>query len=758
MWVQEGDKVLFDLVKDFVDGSCHAKPTRYLTPNKTPLELLEGCMEYPDLSLSSEEDAAVRLIDLAMPMRADGVVNAVRETYGFLHYSERPVDVHFKLFQVLPENIQIDLRRNMGYPNPEKPLRLHVGAEASFDLSVHGTIHAGAPSSGGPSRARQNTDRENLKAQRILFLPKGSVKLAVTLQSDVEALVTKEDAKQTYSGTVELENPVQPMTLDQRHPYVAKAVESFLASNQTTPLVFHDVQTQKEDETYIEMIELKAKGKISWSYLPMPGETEHEGRLVLKKVDNDNPVENGTDETNTVSNSGLDEDDSSPKKMLKKKPKDRVIKVIHFDKGCLSQELKKDAPPAVGDRVRFDIVQSRKTGIISVAKMTMVTRHTPEIVENVDEAVGFVTEVVPKRKFGFISIEDENASKRELLFFHLKSVESRQDGKDSHPIRKGDEVKFNIGKEKNGKRVALNVTVLPKGTVPTRADKNACEGFVLLEPSHTTIKNTPLRHTSSNTSNASGASQNSRWENVIERDTTTERFAEQGCILLVSDPMGIFASNPTENGVGSNGDREASSDGFHAVKDDFLHIHYKNGGLAFHGNGSSAVNDEKSQPKRGDLVSFVKGKSGKGTARDIRVIKRGAATLLRGRLEEIQINDEPESEGRKGGTAKFIATTPGEEIYDVDLSRVVSCDVSLLKDKESVEAIVHEGKLFGISRTADLYLESKLGASHKQRPKLNLTVKKDRGGTIIAQSMMAKGPDGTKGFSSGWTTRTSRYS
>ena len=40
---------------------------------------------------------------------------------------------------------------------------------------------------------------------------------------------------------------------------------------------------------------------------------------------------------------------------------------------------------------------------------------------------------------------------------------------------------------------------------------------------------------------------------------------------------------------------------------------------------------------------------------------------------------------------------------------------------------------------------------------LNLTVKKDRGGTIMAQSMMAKGPDGTIGFKPGWTTRVSRY-
>ena len=755
MWVQEGDKLLFDLVKDFVDGSCHAKPTRYLTPNPTPLELLEGCMEYPDLDLSTEEDAAVRLIDLAYPMRADGVVNAVKESYGFLHFSERPVDVHFKLFQVLPDNIQVDLRRNLGFPEPTKPLRLQVGAEATFDLSVHGTIHTGPPNSGGRSRSRQNAERENLKAQRILFLPKGSVKFNVTLATGVEALVTKEDAKQAYSGTVELENPVQPMTLEQRHPFVAKAVDEFLQNTQVKKVVFHDVQTQKEDETYIEMIELKAKGMINWSHLPMPGETEHKGRLVLTKNDTDPPSENASSQAKEE-NDNETEDTSKTLKASKKKAKDKVTKSIHFDKGCLSPELKKDAPPAVGDKVRFDIVQSRKTGVISIANMVMVERHTPEIADSTDEGVGIVTEIVAKRKFGFISVEDENASKRELLFFHLASVVPAEGGKkDAPPVRKGDEVKFNIGTEKNGKRVALNVQVLPKGTMPGKADKNACQGIVLLEPSHTTLKNTPLRHASSNASNVSSGSQSSRWDIASDKEGSVDPFADQGCILLVSDPTGMFSLRSKENGGSSHSESKSSSEDENG-NTPLLRLPYKNGALAFHGNGSSPINDEKSQPKRGDLVSFVKAKSGKG-ARDIRVVKRGAAELLRGRLEDIKILDQADSESSKEGTAKFHATNSGEEVFEIDLTDVVSCDVGVLKEKESVEAIVHEGKLYGISRTADLYLESKLGGNHKQRPKLNLTVKKDRGGTIIAQSMMAKGPDGSNGFAAGWTTRTSRF-
>ena len=67
-----------------------------------------------------------------------------------------------------------------------------------------------------------------------------------------------------------------------------------------------------------------------------------------------------------------------------------------------------------------------------------------------------------------------------------------------------------------------------------------------------------------------------------------------------------------------------------------------------------------------------------------------------------------------------------------------------------------------VCRTKDLYLTSKVtAAGARQRPKLNLTVKKELkdglGGQIMAQSGMAKGPDGTCGFVDGWTKRKSPY-
>lgn len=97
--------------------------------------------------------------------------------------------------------------------------------------------------------------------------------------------------------------------------------------------------------------------------------------------------------------------------------------------------------------------------------------------------------------------------------------------------------------------------------------------------------------------------------------------------------------------------------------------------------------------------------------------------------------------------------------FQVDLNEVISCDVKFLKENIGVECIFHEGELYGVCRTCDLYLDTKI-EKKKERIRLNLTVKKElqgMGGKIVAQSGLAKGPDGTVGFVKGWTKRSSAF-
>jgi cold shock CspA family protein len=784
LWIQEGDTLLFDVVKDFVDGTCHAVPTTCSVPSP----------DAPDAQKEQEEsdekghdgNLAVRLIKLCLASRAEGIVNAVKDSYGFVHYAERPVDVHFKLHQVLPDELQDDLRRNMGISDVDSKgarLKLTVGAEVQFDLSIHGTIQSSAGASRNNRGGRQTQgpppshERENMKAQRVMFLPPKTITLNRVVATDVQGTVSKEDLRQPYAGVVDLDETVKPMPSEERHPLVAKMIDTYLESDQETPLVYHDLQSLKEDDVVVAMLESRGLGKLGWTHLPQAGQTLYPGRLCIRKTGQDvAPIETGSNDAETkedVESEKISERDASQISSPKKKKQPKPVKIARFDKSGLVKDLREDMPPSVGDIVRFDVVQSRRTGQFSVENMRIVERHVSEVNLTDTSGWGVVKEVLPARNFGFISHIDDTAAKPEMLFFNLSSVSATTDLSDdvqqkkkvANNIRKGDEVKFDVGTEKNGKRVAMNVTVLPKGTIPNEADKNACRGFILLEPAYTTLKNTPLRHAPSNASQRSDKTPtNGRWDKVADtpkKGGGEEIIKEEGCILLLEDATNMFGKTRASSSESKQPDQpqattQEQNDVDAVSKTGIIvkcHLRYINGAIAIHGAGSASSADGSTNPRRGDLVSFMKGKNGQGV-RDVRIVERAAATLRRGRLEEISLDS---GANESGGSAKFVAANEGGEVYEVDLSEMVSCDPTQLKEKELVEGILHDGCIYGLCRAADLYLESKMGSGKKERPKLNLIVKKDKGGKIMAQSMMAKGPDGTNGFAAGWTNRLSQY-
>jgi hypothetical protein len=109
-------------------------------------------------------------------------------------------------------------------------------------------------------------------------------------------------------------------------------------------------------------------------------------------------------------------------------------------------------------------------------------------------------------------------------------------------IAKGDEVTFDIAVGKQGKRTAININVVPRGTlnIPTKAEKNACHGFVLVDPSQISLSNAPVRQ-ASRTPAKKG---NGRWENVSDLSTkikSSTSAKEEGCILLVRYPTNMFS-------------------------------------------------------------------------------------------------------------------------------------------------------------------------------------------------------------------------
>jgi cold shock CspA family protein len=748
LWIENGDTLLFDVVKELADGSYRAAPTRHT--------LGEGSIVQPP-NEANAGTPTVRLCACSLVHRADGVVHTVKESsgYGFLHFSERPIDVHFKTFNFLPEELQSDLRKQLGYDG--KPVRLESGTAVQFDICSHGTVshHTGG---------RRGHERENIKGHRILLLPRSAVTMEKVIKKEVKGVIKSVNAKQIYSGAIDLEEDLELMTIEDRHPLVAQMIHSFLEEsskpNGRKSLVFRDIVSVKEDDIVVEMVKLLGGGLLDCSHIAVAGSSLHPGRLCIRRVEEEE--DEGANE----------EDVEGKEKPTQKKNKPINSRQVHYDKSSLTDELKEDIPPGSGDIVTFDVSQSRRTGRFVVHNLTVVERNeSTDIAEvsNEGSGLGIVREVVPKRNFGFISVLDETATKRESLFFQLSND---KDSKKSM-YRKGDEVKFDVGLEKSGKRLALNVQLLSKGTIPVKAAKNACQGLILMEPSHTSLSDTPLRKKFSHMSTGSDKS-GGRWDDAKEDSKTKSVDShEKGCILLLEDKTGMFKRKgrrvKNSASVPSNDDDDAKSVDSFDSRDDagsldsfdsgdegkstngegvsdeepfaYVHLPYKNGAIAIHGSGSTSSMDGSTNPRRGDLVSFVR--RGSAGVRDVRIVTRQPAKFIQGRLENIESIGN--SAGLNRGKAKFIAATQREEEYEVDLGEVVSCDASALKEKQTVEAILHEGRLYGVCRTVDLYLGSKMGilgskmgTKNKERPKLNLSVKKNRGGTIMAQSMMAK--------------------
>lgn len=585
------------------------------------------------------------------------------------------------------------------------------------------------------------------------------------------------------------------MGWSERHPLVVKMVEEFMNDEAADRLVFHDIQSPKEEDVIEEILDIKAKGKYELTHIPHAGDSRYLGRLCIRKITpekTESPTKeqesNGEAAPTEASAEGEAKDEKaaeeekeddaakdrskSPKARANKKKKAlqqklQPVKTIRYDKSSLTQSAKTEVPPGAGDVIICDVHQNRRTGKvhlenISVAERKVMGAEEAATFEGVT-GVGVVKEVVLASKFGFISVSDENATKRELLFFHFDTVvnqpRNQQHGRSKKGgghgvINKGDEVKFRIGTEKNGKRVAVDVQVVSAQTIPTKVDKNACRGYILVEPTDTKVGGSQQSRSFTRSRDAPAAPKpGGRWDNTKE-DHQKDKLSDkgEGVILLLEDPSGMFASAVHKSvGTKKEGDAEADASEKPSSAGGLgkCHLHYQNGAIAVHGAGAPTTMDSSTNPRRGDLVSFVKSKNNASGVKDIRVVTRSIASLVRGNLENID---------HLQGKAKFVGTVGNEKKeYDVDLNEVVSCDPKQLKNGVEVEGVLYEDAIRGICRTTDLRLETKHGTGKKERPKLNLVVKKDRAGTIMAQSMMAKGPDGTTGFSAGWTTRVSKY-
>jgi len=815
MWVREGDTLLFDVIRDVIDGTIRAKPTKFERPHSPSTNNPNNAN---DKEGSTEQDVAkdgtkkVRIIAASLGGRSEGIISSIKDNYGFIQLADRNADAYFRLSDVLPSELQRVMMMN---GNPESKAgtwnladqpKLDIGCEVSFDLSLQPPqVNNFGGRGGHTARQQQNNDKEQVRAQRLALLPSSSVKVTRTVAVGIKAVVVKESPRQKGAGQLELETKVTGLASKERHPITARLLEVVRSKHVGFSVSFHDAQSEKDLQVIEEMI--AEEEDLELRCVPMSSADSGERNLVRITVTNvgkkSEPVDphsapvctegpKKADASCETKENGIGTNQNHTPNALTKKLKTNVksVNTLFFENHSLSSDF--DGPPlGKGDTVTCDISQCCRTGAFSVSNIELIERNTKiqdstSLRSETKSGMGFILEAIEKRQCGRISVFDENSSQRQVISFLYADVSfsvpstGKSSNAESRKIRKGDEVTFDSIRVIDRKVLAKNVMVVPQGTidVSNKLDKNQCQGYILMSPSHTSLahKQSP---------SLQKGNEGGRWSNCVQegRNKQSDETNLSGRILQLPDPgqslkdeISEKRSDPDDTESVQPPPKDLKADGSidtsliiteDAVKNTssvtvedktalYSHLSYSNASIRSRGTPRTPSMDI---PKRGDLVSFSKGKGGK--LRNICIVKANAATTITGTLEGINIDE---------GTANFTPSAGKQDLwsagkqnlYQILLSEVVSCEAALLKKKESVEGIFHGGKVFGVCRTADLYLKStSLRSGLKERPRLNLTVKrelKDMGGKIIAQSGMAKGPDGTTGFALGWTKRICKYS
>ena len=687
LWFKVGDTLIFDVVKDVMDGSYRAVPTK-------------SCLA--ESKEETDETPRIRLAALGLMGRAEGIVASIKNDFGFVHLAHRNVDVYFRISEVLPAPMQQDMMSCEGSADKNK-LEIAVGSEVTFDLSLSPPK---SRSSSGRNNGRfggggRGGEKDQLRAQRLAVLPPGSLTIN-KVESDVIGFITR--MKGGYSGQIRLNKKLKVMSQTTQYPLMVKLIHDFASNKSEKVINFPNVQSEVENDIIADIV--ATRPGLEMQFVPDSDFAgSNRGRICIQKVERKAKEGNAVEATDGNKNATSDEDQkdealdttvdveedtnieadevsaheddeddveedqapgsqTSPKKRARKKA--RTIQTVTFERQSLTPALIAE-PPMNADKVSMSITFSRSTGQFTVSDMVLVERNEP------------------------------------------------------------------IGKA---------------------VQYNMCEGYVLMEPVHTSFKESKSKRKSF---------ESGGWgsDDKVDQDADGKSNGD-GIILLLDDPAGLYKpmkQTPSPGDDVSGEDQEdpsSTSTNVEAIAQKVEALSMENDGIHLgqhiHYTIASIVGRNASDtPKRGDLVSFTKGKNGR--AKDTRIVSKSFAQRVKGRLSKLDLGK---------GTAVFQPLSGDNTSFDVKLSEVVSCEIKVLKDPTTVEGILHDGCIVGICRNADLYLESTIvaGGGKKERPRLNLTVKnelKGLGGKIIAQSCMAKGPDNTLGFYPGWTARVSKY-
>lgn len=388
----------------------------------------------------------VRVLQLNPKNRETGVITAMKEDFGFIKCAERSSDAYFRFSDVMGSS------RNFGN-----------GTEVAFDVVV-------------------DNKSDHVRASRLQILPRGTVKwedvAAEALEGTIVAVPSSRRGHSTRGGRGDkmkqfpkfTHGKITFVTPTKQHlvdflPELKEKIDSAFLTSETAEKPQEETEAKEGEEAESKEIRVAFPSSLSKferaalheysDWLGLRHESSGEGAHRQLEIVGGQKVLTTTAEEKLA---------ASPPELTVEFREDDVEDVRYN--------------PHVGDRVKFDLVVLKRTKQFQCTKISCVeaasaaakpAAKAAEPKTDGPKSEGLIVSVKPEG-FGFIQ-PVSTGGMEENLFFHINEITT---GQTLAELKEGTEVQFTVFvDEKKKRKRAVGIAVVPAGTIKNAAAKIA---------------------------------------------------------------------------------------------------------------------------------------------------------------------------------------------------------------------------------------------------------------------------------------------
>ncbi|KAK1944124.1 Cold shock domain-containing protein E1 [Phytophthora citrophthora] len=672
----------------------------------------------------------VRVVQLNPKNRETGMINAMKEDFGFIKCAERSGDAYFRFSDVMGTSRSFN-----------------SGTEVAFDVQI-------------------DNKSDHIRATRVQILPRGTVKwedvAAEALEGNITAVPSSrrghhssrggrgEKMKQLQKfahGKVRFTTPQKQHLIDFLPELKEKVDAAFIASKDEPEEPQKDESETAEDKE--EKTEIRISFPNSLSKFERAALHEYSDWLGLKHESSGEGSQRHLDIVGSekISITTVEEKLSAAAPGLTVEFQEDDVDDVRYN-------------PRVGDRVKFDLVVVKRTKQFQCKSISLLEAASSKTkAANVNtksdaaKGEGFIVSVKPEG-FGFIQpAQTIPGSLEENLFFHINEITT---GQTLAELKEGTEVQYTVFvDEKKKKKRATAISVVPAGTIKT-AVVESVKGVVTKASFLQRMKGAKGRFTKGNNKSSSLGR--------IRLSTASNEEVDDA-----SDAEGESDQEVDDSEEASQENTEAKTDSDGAKKTEKKKD--KKTGKQSYLYNIRDISDPSVILREGDEVEFIPQVTPKNLrAAHIRLVtshaKQGVVTRITEDLGGvIRLDDEePAIEARFTARAVLRGDVLNEgdrvEFAYRQSSATPSIKTRTAETEEKEEGADKDdepilGQALSVLRLSSSPNPAPTSQSRGSRS-VNSTLKeamRQVGANAMVKSRMARGPDGTRGFADGWNSK-----